>query len=151
MFRRFFYITAIIALLLTSNNSLATGFTTKRLHIISGNNTHEFTVEIADTPTKQERGLSHRKQMDKNHGMLFLFDKDLFGNTDIVNMWMKDTHLPLDMIFIKSGGVISKIATSTPLSTDIIPSEEPVTAVLELNAGTCERLGITKNDKVVLN
>lgn len=143
--------TLLIAVLLSiPAKSLADNVATQKLQIITKNSIHDFIVEIADNPQKQEHGLSERKNMEQNHGMLFLFDKNLFGKTNTVNMWMKNTYLPLDMIFIKSGGEIAKIVTATPLSLETIPSGEPVTAVLELNAGICKKLGIEKNDKVVM-
>ncbi len=121
-------------------------YTKKPLQILSRNNAkHHFTVEIADTPGKQEQGLMHRKSLRADRGMLFLFAKEIE-----VNMWMRNTYIPLDIIFIKAGGKISKIvADTTPFSLEEIPSGGKVEAVLELNAGICKKLGINENDKVV--
>jgi uncharacterized membrane protein (UPF0127 family) len=75
-----------------------------------------------------------------------LFD---FGKVEPVAMWMQNTYIPLDMLFIRPNGVIGRIAADTePLSTRTIPSGEPVLSVLELNAGTAARLGVKAGDRV---
>ena len=79
-----------------------------------------------------------------DQGMLFDF-----GRIEPVAMWMQNTYLPLDMLFIRADGTIARIAANTePLSTRTIPSGEPVLAVLELNAGTAAKLGIKPGDRV---
>lgn len=120
-------------------------FTEKKLNILGKNNrSHEFIVEIADDEEKQKHGLMQRQAMDENHGMLFLF-----APPKEVNMWMKDTYIPLDMIFINTDNIIVKIVeNTTPLSLETISSEEIIASVLELNAGICKKLGIKANDKV---
>lgn len=126
-------------------------FVTQELQIITATNQkYTFQVEIADTQPLRETGLMWRTSMPRYAGMLFLFDQE-----NKLNMWMKNTYLPLDMLFIRksddvAGGVVAKIARKTkPLSLDMIPSDEKVIAVLELNGGLCDKLGITKNDKVI--
>ena len=121
-------------------------FAKKQLQIISKDGIkHNFNVEIADDPRKQGHGLMFRKSIPENQGMLFLF-----GTETEMSMWMKNTYIPLDMVFIKHGGIIGKIvAGTTPLSTEHIISEGKVEAVLELNAGTCNKLNIKENDRVV--
>ena len=85
-----------------------------------------------------------RRSLAADRGMLFDF-----AQVEPVSMWMKNTYLPLDMLFIRSDGTISHIAENTePLSTRVIPSGGPVLAVLELNAGSAKRLGIKPGDRV---
>jgi uncharacterized membrane protein (UPF0127 family) len=105
---------------------------------------HAFHVEIAADPASQERGLMFRKQMAPDAGMIFDFHRP-----QMEYFWMKNTVLPLDLIFIRQDGTISSIAPqAVPYSTTTIPSVEPVRAVLELNGGRAEALGI-EPDQVV--
>ncbi len=93
-----------------------------------------FTAELATTMEQQQKGLMYRKQMPARHGMLF----DL-GETRSISMWMKNTFIPLDMIFIREDGSIADIADrTTPQSLATITPAEPVRYVLELNAGEAE-------------
>lgn len=104
----------------------------------------EFSVELALTPADRSTGLMNRQSMPETHGMLFRFER-----TRQVLMWMKNTPLPLDMVFINEEGVVAGIAAdTTPFSEAIIPSPGPVRYVLELNAGTAARTGIRAGDKV---
>jgi uncharacterized membrane protein (UPF0127 family) len=103
-----------------------------------------FQVEIAADNASRERGLMFRKTMEPDHGMLFDFKV-----TEGVAFWMKNTILPLDMIFIREDGTISSVAPdATPYSTLEIPSAEPIRAVLELNAGRAAALDIVPGDVV---
>lgn len=103
-----------------------------------------FTVELADTPEARAKGLMFRRSMPPDHGMLFDFEVE-----QPVAFWMKNTPLPLDMLFIDAKGVIARIeAGATPYSETPIPSGRPVRAVLELNAGTAARLGIAPGARV---
>ncbi|POR43546.1 hypothetical protein CRT23_07890 [Methylobacterium sp. V23] len=96
------------------------------------------------TDAERSRGLMYRRTMAPDHGMLFDFEASA-----PVAMWMKNTYLPLDMLFIRADGTIAKIAADTePLSTKVIPSNEAVLSVLELNAGTAARLRIHAGDRV---
>lgn len=105
----------------------------------------DFDVEIAATPATRARGLQHRQSLAADAGMLFLFDA-----TQPVTMWMKDTFIPLDMLFIAADGRIVAIAENTqPQSLALIPAPEPVAAVLELNAGTARRHRIDAGARVV--
>ena len=116
----------------------------KSLEIVSKGAVHVFSVEIADSQAEREKGLMFRKHLPDGQGMLFDFD----GEQDIA-MWMKNTYIPLDMIFIRGDGSIARIAeNTTPMSTAIIPSVTPVRAVLEVAGGTAARLGITPGDRV---
>jgi uncharacterized membrane protein (UPF0127 family) len=99
---------------------------------------HEFAVELAVTPDQRAQGLMFRRNLAGNEGMLFLYPSDR-----VATMWMKNTEIPLDMLFIASDGRVVRVAERTvPQSTETISSEEPVRAVLELNGGTAARLGI---------
>jgi uncharacterized membrane protein (UPF0127 family) len=107
---------------------------------------HTFRVEIAADTASQEKGLMFRKQMAPDAGMLFEFPR-----SQMEFFWMKNTILPLDLIFIRANGTISSIApNAVPYSTTTIPSVEPVRAVLELNGGRAAQLGI-EPDQVVHN
>ncbi len=114
------------------------------VEIASKTGVHIFNVEIADTDATRERGLMYRRELPDGHGMLFDFFKD-----QPVGFWMKNTYIPLDMIFIRSDGRIVSIAENTePLSERVIPSAAPVRAVLEVKGGTARRLGIAPGDQV---
>jgi uncharacterized membrane protein (UPF0127 family) len=105
---------------------------------------HEFRVEIAGDHASQEKGLMFRKKMAADAGMLFDFHQ-----TVITSFWMKNTVLPLDIIFVRSDGTISSIAANAiPYSEAPIPSGEPIRAVLEINAGRASALGIAPGDSV---
>jgi uncharacterized protein len=106
---------------------------------------HRFTVELATTEAERERGLMFRTAMAPDAGMLFDFKE-----VEPVAMWMKDTYLPLDMLFIARDGRIAHIAErAVPYSLATISSGEPVLAVLELNSGTASRLKIKPGDRVI--
>lgn len=114
------------------------------LAIVTDTGRHEFSVELAATPEERSRGLMYRRSMPAEQGMLFDF-----GRVQPVSMWMKNTYLSLDMFFITEDGTIVRIAENTePLSERTIPSGQPVLSVLELNAGTARRLGITAGARV---
>ncbi len=124
---------------------LATTFETSRLVIVSESGRHEFKVELAVTPEQRAQGLMYRRSMAADAGMLF----DYSRRPGRASMWMKNTFIPLDMLFIKADGEIESIAARTvPHSLESISSRGPVRAVLELNGGTAERLGIKPGDRV---
>jgi uncharacterized membrane protein (UPF0127 family) len=103
-----------------------------------------FTVEIADTEELRGRGLMFRQRLPEGRGMLFDF-----GQPRPVSMWMKNTHISLDMLFIRADGTIAYIAENTvPQSLDTIGISEPVLAVLELPAGTTRAKQIRAGDTV---
>lgn len=120
--------------------------TLDRLSIVTvGGARHEFLVELALTPEQRSRGLMFRRELPEGRGMLFDFGP---GETE-VSMWMRNTYIPLDMVFIRADGTIRHIAADTvPFSETIIPSTGPVKGVLEVIAGTCRRLGIAAGDRV---
>jgi uncharacterized membrane protein (UPF0127 family) len=112
--------------------------------VTKGGRRHQFTVEVADEPSEMAIGLMHRTEMAANHGMLFDF-----GTTRIVQMWMKNTPMSLDMLFIIEDGTIVRIAERTqPFSLAIISSQEPVSHVLEIKAGVSRLLGLKPGDRV---
>lgn len=114
------------------------------LEIVTRNGVFPFTVEIAVTDEERQKGLMFRRSLPEGRGMLFDFKQDVNAT-----MWMKNTYISLDMIFIRANGVIQSIAENTePESTRIIPAGAPVRAVLEVIAGTARKLGIKPGDRV---
>jgi hypothetical protein len=106
---------------------------------------HRFTVELARTPAEMERGLMYRDRLAPDHGMLFLYDEERPAS-----FWMKNTLIPLDLIFADSTGRIVQIAErAVPLSTALISSDRAVRAVLEVNGGTADRLHIGIGDRLI--
>ncbi|MCK5297201.1 MAG: DUF192 domain-containing protein [Alphaproteobacteria bacterium] len=105
----------------------------------------KFNIELAETPQEKRTGLMFRTEMAENAGMLFDF-----GKTAPVSMWMKNTFISLDMIFISKDGKILGIAErTTPKSEKNIFSQVPVRAVLEINGGTADKLGIKTGNTVI--
>ena len=105
---------------------------------------HHFTAEIANTPQLMQQGLMGRTELANDRGMLFIYPRDRY-----ISMWMKNTLIPLDMIFIKSDGIVHRIEKNTrPHSLALIRSREKVRAVLEVNAGTSDGIGLAVGDKV---
>jgi uncharacterized protein len=110
----------------------------------SGGTSHAFNIELATTDQEKAVGLMFRTKLSDSEGMLFPY-----GNPQVLTMWMHNTYIPLDMVFIRADGVIHRIESSAqPLSDRVISSEAPVTAVLELVGGAAGRLGIKPGDKV---
>ena len=105
----------------------------------------EFKIELAESGAQKARGLMFRREMAADAGMLFLHRRD-----KVLTMWMANTFLPLDMLFIAANGRIVTIEENTiPQSREIISSREKVRAVLELNAGTARDLSIVVGDRVI--
>jgi uncharacterized protein len=114
------------------------------LEIVTKSGVHVFSVEMATTEEEKTTGLMYRKELADGKGMLFDFSPE-----QEVSMWMKNTYVSLDMIFIRADGRILRIAENTePLSTKIIPSNGPVKGVLEVVAGTAQKYGIGPGDRV---
>ena len=114
------------------------------LEIASKTGVHAFSVEIADNDAERAKGLMFRKELPEGRGMLFDFQRE-----QDVALWMQNTYISLDMIFIRGDGRILRIAENTePLSTRIISSGGPVRAVLEVIGGTARKLGIAPGDRV---
>jgi hypothetical protein len=116
----------------------------KVLEIATRNGVQVFSVEVVDNDEDRARGLMFRRDLPERYGMLFDFGRD-----ENVSMWMRNTYIPLDMIFIEANGRILRIAENTePLSERIIPAGGPVRAVLEVAGGTAQKLGIAAGDRV---
>ena len=114
------------------------------LEIRSGGKVHKFTVEVAKTPDEQAQGLMFRESLAPDKGMLFPYSPP-----EVAGFWMKNTLIPLDMIFVREDGSIAMIADNTsPGSLDSVSAGEPVAAVLEIAGGRSAELGITDADKV---
>jgi uncharacterized protein len=122
----------------------ARGAEQQTLEIASKTGVHVFAVELAVTDEERQKGLMFRRSLPESYGMLFDFKRD-----QEVQMWMHNTYVSLDMIFIERDGRIRRIAESTETESDrIIPSGGPVRAVLEVAAGTAKKLGIEPGDRV---
>lgn len=137
------YITIII--FLSFNAALALSFGQGKLAIKTATAERHFTIEVAETLPQQELGLMYRKELADDYGMLFLMKKDFD-----ITMWMKNTALPLDMLFIdKHGKIVYIAADTTPESTSVIHANRPVRAVLEVKGGLAKKDGIRVGDRVI--
>jgi uncharacterized protein len=133
---------AIAAACLAWAPARAAGPTT--IEIVAKNGVHAFKVELATNDAERERGLMFVKQLPMGQGMLFDFQHD-----QEVSFWMHNTYIPLDMLFIGGNGRIMHIVENAkPMSDALIPSRYPVRFVLEVIAGTADKLGIAVGDKV---
>jgi uncharacterized protein len=120
-------------------------FPTAPLTIESAGGSHKFSVEVATTPAQMEQGLMFRRSLAPDGGMIFDF-----RTPSMATMWMKNTLIPLDMLFVDAQGRIVNIhERAVPGSLDTIAAAAPVRAVVELNGGTAARLGIRPGDRVV--
>ena len=135
---------AFVVFLAASASVAARSAELDSLEIVTATGRHVFQVEIANNDATREHGLMDRRYMAVDHGMLFEFDREA-----PVSFWMKNTYIPLDMIFIAPSGVVTNIAANAePLSERVIPSGGPCVAVLELNGGTAASIGLKVGDKV---
>lgn len=115
------------------------------LTVITVHGRFNFAVEIAKSDAQRSQGLQYRTELAADAGMLFDF-----GQVQDVAMWMKNTFIPLDMVFISQDGRVAGVAeNTTPESLEIIQSGKPVLGVLEVRAGTAKRLGITRGSLIV--
>jgi uncharacterized membrane protein (UPF0127 family) len=116
----------------------------ERLEITTASGPHAFQVEIANNGASREKGLMFRRFMPAERGMLFEFER-----SEPVAFWMKNTYIPLDMVFIARDGTVTHVAADAePLSEAIVPSGGPCIAVLELNGGEAAKIGLREGDKV---
>jgi len=113
------------------------------LTIHSKTGAHHFTVEIAATPEQQERGLMFRKSIAPDRGMIFPYQPP-----QEVAFWMKNTLIPLDIVYIRADGTVGRIVNAEPMDITPLPSGEPVALVLEIGGGRAAQLGIKEGDKV---
>ncbi|MEZ5910372.1 MAG: DUF192 domain-containing protein [Hyphomicrobiaceae bacterium] len=103
-----------------------------------------FVIEVAETPEQKQMGLMFRRSLARGHGMLFPHEPP-----QIITMWMRNTYISLDMVFIGKDGRVTRIAERTePFSERTISSESLAAAVLEIGGGEAERLGIREGDLV---
>ena len=108
--------------------------------------THRFTVEVAETREQQQRGLMYRESLAPDRGMIFPYDEPA-----VQSFWMRNTYIPLDIIYIRADGTIATIHANTlPMSETPYSSFEPVTTVLEIAGGRAAELGIAEGDSVRL-
>jgi uncharacterized membrane protein (UPF0127 family) len=113
--------------------------------VVTRNGDRTFAAEIANTPSQRARGLMFRTQLTERNGMLFDFGRD-----QEIRMWMKNTLIPLDMIFIQSDGRIQRIEQNAePGSLRLISSNGPARAVFEVKAGTSTKYGVAPGDRVI--
>jgi uncharacterized protein len=114
------------------------------LEIATSNGVHSFSVEFVANDTDRAKGLMFRRELPEGQGMLFDFQRE-----QDVSMWMENTYISLDMLFINADGRIRRIAeNTTPLSRQTIPAGGPVLGVLEVIAGTAKKFGIKPGDRV---
>lgn len=133
----------MLALSMWSLPGMAAGTGTLVLETDSGE--HRYEVEVATTDRERVLGLMFRRALPDTAGMLFLYDPP-----QRVGMWMRNTFIPLDMVFISADGRVHRIQANTePFSTDLIPSGGDVGGVLELNAGQADKIGLKRGDRVV--
>ncbi len=152
-FQRYRYVFAalVVAIVATVawlalNPLAASGTRPDRIALVTKSGEHVFEVEWATNSEERARGLMFRESMAPDHGMVF----DFIVEQD-VSFWMKNTPLPLDMIFIHEDGTVARIARNTvPFSEAPVPSGARVRYVLEVVAGTADRIGIIGGDKVRL-
>lgn len=135
---------AVALAFIGSPNAAGAQGETVPLTILTEAGARAFAVEIADEPRERAQGLMHRESMAPAHGMLFDF-----GESRPVSMWMKNTLIPLDMLFIDEDGIIVNIIARTePHSLESRPSDGPVRYTLELLGGVADLAGIRAGDQV---
>jgi uncharacterized membrane protein (UPF0127 family) len=134
----------LAAILVIASTAVAGAASFQPLEIVTRNGVQVFSVEMATSEEEKQTGLMYRKELADGKGMLFDFNPE-----QEVSMWMKNTYVSLDMIFIRADGRILRIAENTePMSTKIISSRGPARAVLEVVAGTAQKYGIRAGDRV---
>jgi len=115
------------------------------LKLVTATGTHTFQVEVAETAAEKARGLMFRRSLAADAGMIFPY-----APPQEATMWMRNTYISLDMVFIRQDGVVHRVATDTePFSESVIASHGEVAAVLELNAGMARQVGLKPGDKVL--
>jgi uncharacterized membrane protein (UPF0127 family) len=135
----------LVSLAATAQEPLEGSFETGVLVIVARDACHRFDIYLAVDDRQQRRGLMFVREMPARTGMLFVYADENYRS-----MWMKNTYLPLDMVFARRDGSIANIESDTvPLSERSIRSSEPVAFVLELNAGTARRLAIDAGSRLI--
>lgn len=136
---------AAASLVLAGGAFALESFPTAPLAISSAGQTHRFTVELAVTRAQRAQGLMWRRRLEADRGMLFLYPRER-----IIQMWMRNTLIPLDMLFIDRKGTVVRIKErAVPGTERAISSGGRARAVLELRGGTASRLGLRPGDKVL--
>jgi uncharacterized membrane protein (UPF0127 family) len=123
--------------------SIAAGTGTLVLKTMTGD--HSFNIEVMVSDQERSLGLMYRRSLPENSGMLFIYDPP-----QQATMWMKNTLIPLDMVFISADARVHRIEENAePFSETLIPSDGDVVAVLELNGGEADKIGLRPGDKVI--
>lgn len=118
---------------------------TERLTITTASGRHDFVIEMAQTEAQKAMGLMFRRSLPKRGGMLFAYDRPPFE----ITMWMKNTYISLDMIFLRKDGRVHRIERGTePFSERVVASQGNVSAVLEVAAGVADEIGLKAGDRV---
>jgi uncharacterized protein len=134
----------LAAILVHAAPAMAEEGTSEPLSIVTSTGSHDFLVEVMRSPPELEKGLMFRKSMPDDHGMLFDFQTE-----QSVMMWMKNTYISLDMLFMdKTGKVVGIVANAKPMSEQILSAAVPTFAVLELNGGAAAKIGLKVGDMV---
>lgn len=132
-------------LALRAQEPLERSFESDVLVIVARLACYRFEIYLAVDRQQQQRGLMFVRQLPEWTGMLFVYTDENYRS-----MWMKNTYIPLDMVFARRDGSVTNIARNTvPLSEESVSSSEPATFVLELNAGTTRRLSIDEDSRLV--
>jgi uncharacterized protein len=143
--KRRYFLSLVAAVAFATPAFAVVTFDKSELTIESDGKKHKFAIEVARTPEQSQQGLMFRAKMAADAGMLFLYK-----TAQPVSMWMYQTLIPLDMLFIAADGRVVNIhERAVPGSTESISSTGPVRAVLELNGGTVSRLKLKAGDRVV--
>ncbi len=139
------FLFAQIALLLGGDAAVRAEMRRDTLKLVTASGTHTFTIEVAETAAEKSRGLMFRRSLAADAGMLFPYTPP-----QEATMWMRNTYISLDMVFIRGDGTVHRIEANTePFSEAIIASNGDVAAVLELAAGTAQRIGLKPGDKAI--
>jgi uncharacterized membrane protein (UPF0127 family) len=134
----------VLALLAVGLMHSAHAMRLETLKLITARGTHVIDIEVTETPAEKAQGLMFRTRLADTAGMLFFYE-----TPQEITMWMRNTYIPLDMVFIRADGVVHRIEARTePLSENIVASRGNVTACLELAGGAAERLGLKAGDRV---
>jgi uncharacterized protein len=134
----------VLALLAVGLMHSAHAMRLETLKLITARGTHVIDIEVTETPAEKAQGLMFRTRLADTAGMLFFYE-----TPQEITMWMRNTYIPLDMVFIRADGIVHRIEARTePLSENIVASRGNVTACLELAGGAAERLGLKPGDRV---
>lgn len=145
--RGFHLLVAVLALVVVAQPVVAAEFGSGTVTVETASGVHQFTVEVAETPSARALGLMHRAHLADDAGMWFDFERP--GR---VSMWMKNTLISLDMFFVTEEGRIVRIERdTTPLSLTVIESGGPVRFVLETNAGVADAIGARAGDTITFS